>query len=201
MSYAQQIASAHPADKTLIVLVTDGDPGFGINGAFTTGCMDNDIPHVAAVAMAAKAGTPSIPTYVIGVGSDFTNLNAIASAGGTGSAIIVTVTNPTQTAPMFQSALDTIRSAALPCEFTIPAPPDGQEIDPNTVNVILQASGGSQTILPFSAMCADPNGWHYDDPTTPTAVELCPTACTAAQGNPMGVTIAFGCMTAGAPPK
>ncbi|MGH7437596.1 MAG: vWA domain-containing protein [Polyangiaceae bacterium] len=200
VSYAQQIAAAHPQDKTLVVLVTDGDPGFGINGAFTTGCMDNDIPHVAAVAMGAKAGTPSIPTYVIGVGSDFTNLNAIASAGGTGQAIIVPVTNPAQTAPMFRSALNTIRSAALPCEFTIPPPPDGQEINPNTVNVIVQGSGG-QTVLPFSATCTDMNGWHYDSPSLPTAVQLCPQACTLAQGNPKGVSIAFGCMTASGPPK
>jgi hypothetical protein len=201
VSYAQQVAAAHPLDKTLIVLVTDGDPGFGINGQFTPGCTDNDIPHVAAVAHAAKAGTPSIATYVIGVGSDFTNLNAIASAGGTGQAIIVPVNNPAQTAPTFEAALNTIRKAALPCEFTIPPPPDGQQIDPNTVNVILQGTGGQQMVLPFSAMCTDMNGWHYDDPTNPTAVELCPTACTAAQGDPSGVTIAFGCQTASGPTR
>jgi hypothetical protein len=200
VSYAQQVATADPQGKTVIVLVTDGDPGFGINGMFTTGCMNNDITHVAAVAMSALTGTPSIPTYVIGVGSDFTNLNAIASAGGTGKAMIVPVTNPTQTTPMFEGALNTIRSAALPCQFTIPAPPDGQQINPKTVNVVLQSSGGTQTVLDFSATCTNPNGWHYNAATNPTAVQLCPTACTAAQGNPMGVTIAFGCMTAGAPP-
>ncbi len=122
VSYAQQVAAAHPNDKTVIVLVTDGDPGFGINGQFTTGCQSNDIPHVAAAAQAAFMGTPPIPTYVIGVGADFTNLNTIASGGGTQQAIIVPVTNPTQTAPMFQAALNTIRAAALPCEFTLPPP-------------------------------------------------------------------------------
>jgi Mg-chelatase subunit ChlD len=195
VSYAQQVASAHPLDSTLVVLVTDGDPGFGINGQFTTGCMDNDIPHVAAVAQAALAGTPPISTYVIGVGSDFTNLNAIATAGGTKQAIIVPVTNPTQTGPTFQAALNTIRAAALPCQFTIPPPPDGQQIDPMTVNVVLQ-TGGAQKVLPYSADCTDMTGWHYNDPTNPANVVLCASACTQAQGSG-DVTIAFGCRTAG----
>jgi len=198
IAYAQQVASAHPLDATLIVLVTDGDPGFGINGQFTPGCQDNDIPHVAAAAQAALGGTPRIPTYVIGVGSDFTNLNAIAAGGGTTQAIIVPVTDPTQTGPTFQAALNTIRAASLPCQFTIPPPPDGQQINSNTVNVVLKSSSGKQTVVPYSADCADVTGWHYNDPSNPTTVTLCPSACTQAQASGQ-VTIAFGCETAGGP--
>jgi hypothetical protein len=200
IAYAQQVASAHPKDATFVVLVTDGDPGFGINGQFAQGCQNNDIPHVAAAAQAALMGTPSIPTYVIGVGSDFTNLDAIAAGGGTKNAIIVPVTNPTQTEPVFQAALNQIRAASLPCQFAIPPPPDGQQINPQTVNVVLQASGGKQTVLPFSGDCTDVTGWHYDDPANPTNVQLCSSACTQAQGSG-NVTIAFGCQTAGGPIK
>ncbi len=196
ISYAQQVATANPNDRTVIVLVTDGDPGFGINGKFAAGCQDNDIPHVASAAQAALSGTPSIPTYVIGVGSDFTNLNAIASAGGTTKAIIVPVSNPTQTAPAFQTALNTIRAASLPCQLTIPPPPDGHQINPDTVNVILVNGSSQQTVLQYSADCSNVSGWHYDDAATPKNVVLCPTACTQAQGDPSGgVMIAFGCLT------
>lgn len=196
IAYAQQVASAHPIDKTVIVLVTDGDPGFGINGQFATGCPNNDIPHVAAAAQGALMGTPPIPTYVIGVGSDFTNLDAIASGGGTMKAILVPVTNPTQTAPTFQAALNAIRMASVPCQVTIPPPPDGQKINPNAVNVVLVAGGGAQTVLAYSADCSVASGWHYDDAANPTAVVLCSAACMQAQSDPSGkVTIAFGCQT------
>jgi von Willebrand factor type A domain len=196
ITYAQQTAGAHPVDKTLIVLVTDGDPGFGINGQFETGCPNNDIAHVAALAQAALSGTPPISTYVIGVGSDFTNLDAIASGGGTTKAIIAPVNNPTQTGPTFQAALNAIRMASVPCQVSIPSPPDGQKINPSAVNVVLVSGGGGQTVLPYSADCSVASGWHYDDAANPKIVVLCAAACMQAQGDPSGnVTIAFGCQT------
>lgn len=198
LSYAVQVAAAHPLDKTVVVLATDGDPGFGINGQFQEGCTNNDIPHVAAVAQAALAGTPSIPTYVIGVGPDLQNLDAIASAGGTGQAMMVPVTNPTQTNATFQAALQAIRTASLSCQLAIPPPPSGQTINPNAVNVVLVDGKGQQTVLTYSADCSNANGWHYDDPTSPTSVELCTGACTAARSDAAGkVTLAFGCFTSG----
>jgi hypothetical protein len=151
---------------------------------------------VAAAAQAALAGTPPIPTYVIGVGSDFTNLDAIAAAGGTNKAMIVPVNNPTQTGPTFQAAVNMIRMASVPCQVTIPSPPNGQKINPNAVNVVLVSGGGAQTVLPYSADCSLASGWHYDDAANPTIVALCPAACMQAQGDASGnVTIAFGCQT------
>lgn len=201
IAYAQQVAQAHPLDKAVVVLATDGDPGFGINGQFTPGCTDNDIPHVAAVAQAALGGTPPISTYVIGVGPDLQNLDAIAMAGGTKKAIIVPVSNPTQTQDAFRAALDTIRTASVPCVLSIPQPPNGQKINPSAVNVVLVAGGGQQQVLMYSPGCSDAGGWHYDDPNNPTQVQLCTTACAKAQGDASGqVTLAFGCLTSGFPP-
>jgi hypothetical protein len=198
VSYAQQVAAMHPQDKTVIVLATDGDPGFGINGAFAEGCTNNDIPHVAAVANAAFTGSPSIPTYVIGVGPDLQNLDAIASAGGTGKSMIVPVSNPTQTNGAFEAALNSIRSASLSCQFPIPKPPNGETINPNAVNVVLVDGKGQQTVLAYSADCSNANGWHYDNAANPTSVALCASACASARGDAGGkVTLAFGCYTTG----
>jgi hypothetical protein len=202
ITYAQQVANSHPIDKTVVVLATDGDPGFGINGQFQSGCPNNDISHVASAAQAAFSGTPSVLTYVIGVGSDFSNLDAIATGGGTNKAIIVPVNNPAQTGPMFQSALNTIRTNSVPCQVSIPSPPDGQKINPSEVNVVLVSGGGAQTVLPYSADCSSAGGWHYNDSANPTIVVLCSGACTQAQGDPGGnVSIAFGCQTDIGPTK
>mgnify|MGYP001396374495 CR=1 FL=1 len=198
IAYAQQVAQQHPLDKAVVVLATDGDPGFGINGQFTPGCTNNDIAHVAAAAQAALAGTPSIPTYVIGVGPDLQNLDAIATAGGTKQAIMVPVADPTQTEGAFQAALEAIRAASVPCKLAIPQPPSGEQIDPGAVNVVLVAGGGQQQVLTYSADCSNPAGWRYDNATTPTEVELCAGACMQAQGDTAGhVTLAFGCVTSG----
>jgi Mg-chelatase subunit ChlD len=198
VAYAQQVAAAHPADRTVVVLATDGDPGFGINGQFQEGCTNNDIPHVAAVAQAAFAGTPSIPTYVIGVGPDLQNLDAIAAAGGTGQAMMVPVSDPTQTNVVFENALKAIRTASLSCQLSIPKPPNGQTINPDSVNVVLINGGGQQTVLTYSADCSNPNGWHYDNPAAPTTVLLCTGACNSARSDAAGkVTLAFGCFTSG----
>ena len=53
------------------------------------GSMPNTLENAIAVAAAAKSGNPSIATFVIGVGSELTALNAISQAGGTGDAILV----------------------------------------------------------------------------------------------------------------
>jgi hypothetical protein len=198
ISYAQQVGATHPLDKVVVVLATDGDPGFGINGQFTLGCTNNDIPHVAAAAQAALSGTPPIPTYVIGVGPDLQNLDAIAMAGGTKQAIMVPVNDPTQTETAFLAALQSIRAASVPCAFAIPAPPNGEQINPGAVNVVLVGAGGQQQVLAYSANCSNTAGWHYDNAAAPTQVQLCSAACMQAQADNAGqVTLAFGCTTSG----
>ena len=77
------------------------------------GCDNNDIAHVSAEAAAAFKGSPSIPTYVIGVGPSLSNLNQIASAGGTKSAFMVSVADPSKTSTVFQQALDQIRGQCV----------------------------------------------------------------------------------------
>lgn len=91
-----------------------------------------------------------------------------------------------------------IVGARVSCEYTIPPPPSGGTLNPDEVNVAIVDGTGS-TVLPRAASrdeCAENLAWAYDNSAAPTRVELCPTACAAAQGKPDGrVEVRFGCET------
>jgi hypothetical protein len=192
--------------KYAVVFVTDGDPCSCAAGQ-QAGCpgfvgSPSDTAAAQAVANLAAKYASVIPTYVIGVGTDFSNLNLIAAGGGTTSAIAVsTTTSPTQTSSDLQTALDKIRTSALSCDFVIPAAPSGQTYDIGAVNVQYTPTGGSVTTLPYDPTCSGTSGWHYDDPTAPTQIILCGSTCTDVQSSSGGaVNVAFGCDTVGGIP-
>lgn len=104
--------------------------------------------------------------------------------------------------PFFDAvATGVIRASRIACELPLPPPPAGMLLDPRRVNVAVRGSSGSTT-LPYvgSAAACDPTrgGWHYDNPTMPTSVVLCPASCdfarletaTASGG---GIDVLFGC--------
>jgi hypothetical protein len=188
LAYAQQQQAANPGTKVAVVLATDGVPN---------DC-DSTVDNVAAEAQAVAS---TIPTYVIGVGDQLQSLDEIAMGGGTTQAFVVSVGNPAQTATDFQTALNTIRGTTLSCELQLPTPPAGKTLDPTTVNVVFTPSGGAATTLTYDQNCAGVNGWHYDDPTTPTEIILCQSTCTTVQSD-SGATIDIvtGCKTNGEVP-
>jgi hypothetical protein len=196
--YAKQVAADRPGDKTAVVLVSDGEPGFwdASQNAFVPGCQNNDVAHASAAAKAAFEGSPSVPTYVIGVGAKLEALNTIASAGGTKSAVMVDTVDPGKTKTDIANALAAIRRSEVSCDFSIPPAPAGQELDPYAVNVVLQQTDGSEKVLGYSKGCATSEGWRYDDPAAPKRILLCTSACTDARSSAVGkVSIAFGCKT------
>ena len=195
---AKQVAADRPGDKTAVVLVSDGEPGFfdAQQNAFVPGCPDNDVAHAAAVAKAAFEGSPSVPTYVIGVGAKLDALNSIATAGGTKSAVIVDTANPAKTKTDIVGALAAIRRSEVSCDFSIPPAPAGQELDPYAVNVVLQQADGTEKVLGYNKGCATAEGWTYDNVAAPKRILLCANACTSARSAAVGkVSIAFGCKT------
>ena len=103
---------ANPDRRAALVLATDGYP---------LGCSPTDIPGLAEIVAEAQQGTPPISTFVIGVfasqasGQAQTAFSQIASAGGTGQAVIVEPNGDLTTG--FLAALEKIREAVLPCEF------------------------------------------------------------------------------------
>jgi hypothetical protein len=201
---AVAIKQANPTAKVLIVLATDGYPA---------GCTGNSVKDVAKAAHVA-ATTDGIPVYVIGVGPDnssnegISNLDTVAEAGTTHGAFFI----PTEvdggdagiTEEAFLAAVHQIQGS-LGCYYDIPAPPAGQQLDYDKVNVVLSASGKKAT-LSYSADCSDPSGWHYEETTdggTPEKIVLCDTACATAKkaGATGSVSIELGCDTAGGIPK
>ena len=104
-------AHPNPAHKPVLVLATDGVPDDACISP-VAGETPNTLDNAIAVAAAAYAATPSISTFVIGVGSELTALNGIAQAGGTGQATLVDTGGNAQ--QQFLAALDAARRTAIP---------------------------------------------------------------------------------------
>jgi hypothetical protein len=192
IQHAQAWGAGHPDRPVVVVLATDGIPDADC-AAESDGGAPNTIAGVEQVAAAGLAGTPSVPTYVIGVGADLADLNAIAQAGGTGSAFLVDATSGTQAA--FLAALESVRTKGASCRYAIDATSAG---DPTKVNVRYVPASGAATDLVYVASVAGcgqtADGWYYDDPAHPTSVVLCADSCALAQGGGE-VDVLFGCPT------
>ena len=188
INHSKQWAMTHPGHNVVVVLATDGEP---------TGCTPSDIPGIANVAAQGVNGSPSIKTFVIGVGPLLSNLNAIAAGGGTGQAFLVSDANVVQ---QFQAALESIQQSVLGCEYAIPQPMAGT-LDYNKVNVqYTPGNGGAPQVIlnvPDAAGC-DPasGGWYYDSNASPTKIVLCPQTCGPIKADATGkLDILLGCAT------
>ena len=191
MTYAQQLQKTVAKDATVaVVMVTDGVPEV---------CFDKGDVGPASQVAAANAST--IPTYVVGVGSDLANLNAIAAAGGTKQALMVSVGDPSKTQTDLSAAINTIKVAAVSCDYAIPSPPDGETLDPSKLNVQYTPTGGAAQDLDYDATCASGSGWHYDDAKHPTRVVACGATCSSIKNVGGKVDMVFGCATHVAPVK
>ncbi len=175
---------AHPTHKVIVVTITDGEP---------IGCEPKTIIDIANLAESAR-NYNGVLTFVIGVeGSIISNLNKIASAGGTGSAYDIT-----QDIGLFSQKTVEIRQAALGCDFELPEPPPGEVLDPEKVNFTYTPMGsGNPKVIPRAddlADCGDQPGWYFDSNTSPTRIILCPASCSTVQADANAkVEVAFGC--------
>jgi hypothetical protein len=187
---------ANPGRKLALVLASDGLPG---------GCARNDIPAIATDLNAAFMATSSIPTYVIGVFSRTevmtaqAQLDQLAMGGGTTKAFILTATDDLNMRLL--DALNTIRGAALACEYVIPTPAKG-DLDFSKVNVRYTSTGGPENIPYVERMDrCDPmrGGWYYDvHPSMgkPSRVMVCPATCARFKTEKSSqVELVFGCAT------
>lgn len=88
----------------------------------------------------------------------------------------------------------------LPCRFSVPAPPDGMDLDLMKVNVTFTPSDGSMPqTFPFVGdfgSCAG-QGWYYEGaPGDPDSIVVCPATCSTLEADTTGrVDIAIGCAT------
>lgn len=184
LRYATELQDQAPDDVVVVVLGSDGTP---------TTC-DTNIANIASLAASAY-GYNGVRTFAVAIaGSDLADLGTIATAGG-GEAFDVTGNSD-----LFKEKLDAIRANALGCEYDIPEPDEGEEIDPLKVNVTYTpGGGGAGQELPQAddaADCGQLPGWYYDDPLEPTKIILCPASCNVVQGDTeANVSLVFGCPT------
>jgi len=184
IAYAQEVAAGEAQDgKVAVVLVTDGLPD--------STCTGNS---VAAVKELASTVATTIPTYVIGVGDQLTSLQEIAAGGGTKSAFIVDTISPQQIQQDFLAAINAIRQAAVACDYEIPPPPSGEQLDRDKVNVLFKSQSGADPFA-YNPSCSGGTGWRYDEPEAPKRIVLCDASCASVKTGAGEIEVLFGCAT------
>ena len=208
LSWAQQQATNNPDHKVAVVLVTDGLPGGFIPGFPPPECMPSDIPGISTILSKAATGTTPILTFVVGIFNPSSaegmmapsNLMSLATAGGTGSAVIIDVTGDTVTQQL-HDALAQAQTKAIACSYKIPPSTGGTGVDFKKVNVQFTPSTGAPTTIGHTgaSTACDNGGWYYDvDPSggTPTRIIACPSTCAQFNTDVSGhVDIQLGCET------
>jgi von Willebrand factor type A domain len=187
--WAADYQAAHVAEKTVVVLVTDGEPN---------GC-DENVSHIAKLAAVTKSAN-GVLTYAVGlVGSNTATINAIAVAGGTTNGYFIG--NGNASAELL-AALKAIQGSQVACTFQMPTmSTTGEKIDPALVNVNYTPGDGGPAVtfgqVPTAGDCKpQTGGWFYDDPVKPTTVTLCPSTCTSVQADDKAkIEILLGCAT------
>ena len=182
MCMRRRCSSRSPTGTSPFLVVTDGNP---------TQC-GSDIANASSAASAGAAGVPPVRTYVLGIGPNLANLNAIAQAGGTGHAYLV----ESGGAASLTSALNAIRADSITCDYVLP-PLGGATIDGADVSVHarvgLDAASAPVGQVAGAAACSPVGGWFFDDPARPTRITLCPTTCAPLQstsGSALDVLVA-----------
>jgi hypothetical protein len=146
---------------------------------------DNGLPCVGACGLPLVCGgfAPGVQYY------------ALAEMTGGQKISICTADWSMVFGPLQQAVIE---SAPLPCDYPIPAPPDGETLDAEKVNLeFLAPNAGAPEVFPRAAdaaQCGENRAWFYDDPKQPTSIKMCPGACSAIGGGGT-VQIKLGCKT------
>ena len=221
LQYAASIRQQYPGGNTVVVLLTDGEPGFGyynpsnsqVYGLYscddlTNGCTANPsvsppcttIEGEVATVAAFIRSAPAKSVFLVGVGDlSASTMDQWASASGN-PAIALQDMSASQAAAALSAALQSIRSLPSNCSVQLPMPSGGQAVNPAKVNMILNANGTSQTLGRTrdgtSATCNTTTlGWYFDNPSVPTQINLCPTTCNAVRQSSGSVDVVYGCAT------
>jgi hypothetical protein len=182
-----------PDHKSIVLLATDGfptscDPAIPLGSALSSA----GIPKVVE---AAKQGNASgVQTFVIGVFSPEEallaqqNLDAIADAGGSQGAYVITTNEPVSQKVL--ASLNAIRTAATDCSYALPQP-GGTPLDATKIEVSLIGGVGSGALPQRQALedCGEIGaGFVFDKdpwgPEPPALIQLCPASCAAVRADP-----------------
>lgn len=225
LDYAATVAKDNPASKTVIVMITDGEPSFYCggkatgdvcnscddltNGCYTngTGCTDQvtEIDKITAVIQGASGvgGTNPKSIFVVGVGTDLNNSTAFddwSTASGNQGIDLRNMTGASAASALLQS-IESIRSASFSCAFDLPMPNNGT-VNPLATNVYYIDGSGSGAYLTRTSdgtsntCAANTKSWYFDNPNQPKQIQLCPTACSALQQDAKAtLQVEYGCAT------
>ena len=160
-----------------VVLVTDGAP---------TACTSS-VASVESVAADGHRGTPSISTYVVGLGTARA-LNPVALAGsGNVFQVFDAAVDP---AGEVASALTKIESLVT-CDYLLPT-----DIDVRLSTVEVHQGGVAERVgrVDDAKGCGRFGGYYFDDPARPRKITLCSQTCDPLRNAPAaGVTLIIGC--------
>jgi hypothetical protein len=192
IDHARGWAQDHTDQQAIVVYMTDGYP-LGCNGG------DNTIANAAMVAADGYSGTPSIRTFVLGIGPNLTDLNQIAMSGGTNNALIIDTSQ--DVGQQLIDRLNQIREdVVVDCAYTIPPAPGGQTLDYGRVNVSITTGAGDTIDVSQddpSGTCD--SGWEYSPDMS--QILLCGTTCDMVKNDPgASLSVGFGCQTIREPP-
>ncbi len=176
LGYARAQKMARVTRDVAVVFLTDGQPS-GCSGSNN----NNTIAGAVAAARTFYTGTPSVRTYVLGIGPSVNNLNMLAQAGGTAPARLIESGGEAE----LVSAFNAIRDNSITCEYQIPMRP-GEPLDYTLVNLQIRVgiNGALMQVGKVAnlAACGASGGWFYDQPVPPanpppTRITLCPATC------------------------
>jgi von Willebrand factor type A domain len=190
--YIKSYTIQTPGHTAAVLLVTDGTP-FACGESHTT-------TLTVPVVQMGFAGTPSIKTYVVGIGNTAA-LDALALAGS--GNLTHYFDGNGDVSSKIQAALKSV-STTITCDYSIPT--GGKPIDFGLVNIEAKVGDtGAATDLgnvASAAQCDARGGWYYDanPPATPSKITLCPQSCDPLKATAnSAVQVLYGCKTK--PPK
>ncbi len=178
-------AQEHPDRTVIVLLATDGLP---------TEC-ELYIWWLENLAQKAYQATPSIRTFVIGVGGDLEDLHPIATAGGTTSALLIGGNN------IANDLFDAVESIALEnvdCTFALPKASKSVLDYARTAVQVHPSGDGKPHPVPHLSSCPlFGDGWIFEgDATVPETITLCDDSCARVMSDPDStVEIAVPCGT------
>lgn len=183
-------AADHTDHRLAVVFATDGDP---------TDCLPTDAGSIAQIAADGLMGSPSVSTFVLGVGINSGPLQQIAAAGTDPDVGVVFADVGSNAASNLTQALRSVRLEALGCDFLLPEPPAGSILDYDRVNFSVSSGGEESQVpkVPDASQCGNDPGWYYTgDPAEPTGLSVCPSVCNGLKsGSIESVQYLLGCQT------
>jgi len=184
IEYARAMQLAEPTRAVAVALVTDGAPN----------ACNSTVNNVSAIAADGSASEPQVLTYVIGFESAYLDvLGKIAAAGGTGQPVII---DEEQKAQQLVSALRSMRDSLQACRYAVPPIPGANPVaaDVSVSFALAPSTTPTQLDRVAAESACNGHGFHVDDPSKPTQVQLCPVSCNAVHSEKTAyVEVTAGC--------